>query len=400
MAEKRGVVVIGAGPAGSAAAMVLARGGADVVVLDAATFPRDKTCGDGLGLDCHAELERHGLMARVRAVAGTTFHGVALSGPSGQRVELTTVDRRLPGFSDNTCAVPRKVLDKVLADAAVESGAELRQGVRVARVLRRDNGAVIGVGTADGQELHADVVLGCGGEHDPVSKAVGRPSDPRRKAFAVRVYYDDLPEPMPLAEISFAEHVLPGYGWIFPTAPHSANVGVGLRADLLKQRGGDLRGMLDRFVSDTPIGRRWLRGASPVTQVRGWPLTFGSQAGRTSGAGWMLCGDAAGLIDPVTGEGIGNALLSGRLAAETVLAGDLSARGLSAYDRAWRGHLQGSFRAGHVIQELLTRPWVADRLVRQAARRHQFGTEVAAIVSGAYPKSRAFTPMNLLRLAF
>lgn len=400
MADDADVLVIGAGPAGAAAAMVLARGGARVVVLEAARFPRDKTCGDGLGLDCHAELERHGLLERVRAAAGTTFHGVALSGPSGVRVELTTVDRRLPGFAGNTFAVPRMVLDELLARAARDAGAEIRESTRVTGTVRRDDGRVAGVRTAAGEVVRAAVVLACGGEHDPVAREVGRPADPRRRAFAVRVYYDDLPEPMPLAEVSFAAHVLPGYGWVFPTGPRTANVGVGLRADLLKRRGGELRGMLETFVGETPVGRRWLAGARRVTAVRGWPLTFGSQAGRTAGDGWLLCGDAARLIDPLTGEGIGNALLSGRLAAETVLAGDLSALGLAAYERAWRSRLQAGFRAGHLLQEAFTRPWVVERVVRQAARRRRLGTEVAAMIGGAWPKTRAFLPMNLFQVAF
>lgn len=389
-------IVIGGGPAGAAAATTLARGGARVVVLEAARFPRDKTCGDALGLDARRQLEQLGLLHRVRAVARATFRGVALTGPSGIRVELSTADRSLPGFSDHTYCIPRRVLDHVLIQAAVDEGAELREGVRV-REVRFDGGRAVGVRCQDGTELRAPVVIGCAGEHDPLSRQVGRGKDPRRKAFAVRVYYEDLPEPVSLPEIDFGEEVLPGYGWVFPVSPTSANVGVGLRADLLKQRGGDLRGLLERYVAHNPSAKRWLAGGRRATAVRGWPLTFGSQARRTSGPGWMLAGDAAGLIDPVTGEGIGNALLSGRLAGEAALRGDPLA--LASYDRAWRRELAWNFKAGHLLQELLTRPWVVDRVLRQALRRFTLGTELAAMVSGAHSKARAFAPSTLLRVA-
>jgi len=389
------VIVVGGGPAGASAALVLARGGARVRVLDSARFPRDKTCGDALGLDCARELEALGLMARTRALARCSFDGVGLTGPSGRRVALRTVDRVLPGFADHTFCIPRIHFDEMLIGSAVEAGAELVEGCRVQGLVRRSDGRVTGVRSADGQVHTADVVLGCAGEHDPVAKAVGRVHDPRHRAFAVRVYVAGLSEPVELAEIALTTEVLPGYGWIFPVSPTEANVGVGLRADLLKQRGGDLRGMLRRFMADEALGARLLHGGEPTGPVRGWPLSFGTQERATAGDGWLLCGDAAGMIDPITGEGIGPALLSGRLAAETVLAGDLSAAGLQAYERAWTGRLRKSFRAAKHLQGALMRPWVAERVVRQAQRRRRFGTQLAGMVAGALPKTRAFSPAML-----
>lgn len=385
----------------SAAGQGQGRGGVDVLVLDAARFPRDKTCGDALGLDCYRELEALGLLPRVRAVSRATFHGMGLAGPSGCRVALTLRDGSLPGFADHTFCIPRLVLDHALIQAAVEAGAELREGARVSAIVRETvDGAdhVVGVRCADGRTVRADVVIGCGGEHDPVSRAVGRPGAPDRKAFAVRAYYDDLPEPVPLAEFSFAEFVQPGYGWVFPISPTGANVGVGLRLDALKAADDDLRGLLDRFVARDPMARRWLGGARRVSAVKGWPLTFGSQAGRTAGPGWLLCGDAACLIDPVSGEGIGNALLSGRLAGETLLAGDWSPAGLMAYERAWRRELAWSFRVGQWVQAAMTRPWVINRIVRQAERRPAFANMVIGVVGGAYPKTRALAPGSLAAL--
>ncbi len=399
--ERRRVVVVGGGPAGAAAALTLARGGVDVLVLDAARFPRDKACGDALGLDCYRELEILGLLPRVRAVARATFHGMGLAGPSGQRVELTLRDGRLPGFADHTFCIPRVVLDHTLIQAAADAGAEVREEVRVTAVIRdavEGVDRIAGVRCADGAVIGAEVVVGCGGEHDPVSRAVGRPGAADRKAFAVRAYFDGLPEPVPLAEFSFAEFVQPGYGWVFPTSPTGANVGVGLRLDALKSAGHDLRGLLDRFVDRDPVARRWLRGARRTSAVKGWPLTFGSQAGRTTGPGWMLCGDAACLIDPVSGEGIGNALLSGRLAAETLLAGDWSPAGLAQYERRWRRELAWSFRVGQWVQAAMTRPWVVNRIVRQSQRRRGFGNMVIGVVGGAYPKTRVLTPRSIAGL--
>jgi len=388
-------IVVGGGPAGASAALVLARGGARVRVLESARFPRDKICGDALGLDCARELETLGLMERARALARCSFDGVGLTGPSGRRVALRTVDRALPGFADHTFCIPRVRFDHMLINGAVEAGAELVEGCRVEGILRDGDGRVTGVRSNEGDVHTADVVLGCAGEHDPVAKALGRTHDPRRRAFAVRVYVAGLAEPIELAEIALTSEVLPGYGWIFPVSPTEANVGVGLRADLLKQRGGDLRGMLRRFMVDPALGGRLLGGGEPTGPVRGWPLSFGTLERATAGDGWLLCGDAAGMIDPITGEGIGPALLSGRLAAETVLRGDLSAAGLQAYERAWTRRLRKSFLAAERLQGALMRPWVAERVVQQAQRRRWFGTQLAAMVAGAMPKTRAFSPAML-----
>ncbi len=385
-------VVVGAGPAGSAFAREAAAGGARVLLLDRARFPRDKTCGDALGLDALRELAEAGLEDRVRRAAEVSFDGVRLVAPSGAAVELTTRDRRIAGFATSTACVPRRVLDALLVEAAVEAGAELREGAEVVEPVVEAGGRAAGVRLRGGEVVRAPLVVGCGGERDPVRRLAGPRRGPR--AFGIRLYHEGLREPVDLPTISFARYVLPGYGWVFPVAPDRANVGVGLRAGDL--RGRNLRRLLERFVASDPWARRWLAGARPAGPVRGWPLSMGAADPRAAGPGWMLCGDAAGLVHPVTGEGIGAALASGRMAARALLERGEDAP--TVYQEAVRGRFSANFRAAALAAALVRRPAVVERLVRQAGRRFELGTALAAMVSGAWPTTRAFRPANLLRV--
>jgi menaquinone-9 beta-reductase len=343
------VLVVGAGPAGSIAALVLARAGADVALLDKARFPRDKACGDFIGprgLQVLADLG-------VPEPAGLDVGDMVVVGPSGRRVVLPCADGL--SYPGRARAVTRVAFDDALRAAALDAGATEVSG-RADRPLW--SGDALDGFSVDGHQVHADFVIGADGATSHVAQTAGLVDRARVLwGFAVRCYLDQhvavpaitLWEPTPW-------QAFPGYGWIFPGPGGVANVGLGLGTLSDRQSGAGavrlLPAYLDHLVS---LGLLDRGQATPLAgRLGGW-LKMG-MVGTTAAAGRvLLVGDAAGLVNPLQGEGIAQAMTSGRAAAEAVVGspGRAAAR--------YRHHLAGAHlpyqrvaAAGHLA--LVSRP--------------------------------------------
>jgi geranylgeranyl reductase family protein len=335
------LAVVGAGPAGCAAALgaLSARPGARVLLLDRAEFPRDKACGDGVAP--HA-VE---LLARLGA-AGVT---------DGYR----PVDRLRLGFARSTpvtgrmrraaFVLPRTVLDARLADAAVSHGAQLRQHrVRTVQVARD---CVL----LDGG-LRARVVVGADGAQSVVRRQMGVPPTPAgHVAVAIRGYAAVPADRAAEQVITFAPHGWPAYAWSFPVGDGRANVGYGevLRAGRPLTRAHLLDRLDDLLPGAGDGGAAWRAHHLPLSSGRP-----GQPAGRV-----LLAGDALSLVNPLTGEGIYYAVLSGALAGRAAVgAGDPG----SAYRAALRAELGRHLRHTSVASALARRRWVVDAGVEAA----------------------------------
>jgi menaquinone-9 beta-reductase len=344
------VLVVGAGPAGSIAALVLARGGANVVLLDKAQFPRDKACGDFIGprgLQVLADLG-------IPVPPGLDVGDMMIVGPTGRRVVL-------PCFSGMTYpgrarAVTRTVFDDALRTAALEAGAIGCSG-RADRPLG-SGGAIEGFAMNDGKELRADFVIGADGATSHVAQSAGLVEESRMLwGFAVRCY---VGQHVGLPAITLWEqsrwNAFPGYGWIFPGPEGMANIGVGIGTLADRQAGAQAVRALPAYL-DYLAGLGLLdRGAaSPLPRRLGGWLKMGMVGTTPAADRVLLVGDAAGLINPLQGEGIAQAMSSGRSAAESILGspGRAAARYRAELARA---HLpyQRITAAGH--RALVARP--------------------------------------------
>jgi len=310
------VLVVGAGPAGSIAALVLARAGASVALLDKAQFPRDKACGDFIGprgLQVLADLgipERHGLDVGDMVVVG----------PTGRRVVLPCFNGvTYPGRAR---AMTRSVFDDALRTAALDAGAIALTGRAESPLWSEGNIDGFTVGDGDGDELRADFVIGADGATSHVAHSAGLVEGSRVLwGFAVRCYVD---QHVDLPAITLWEptrwHAFPGYGWIFPSPGGIANIGIGIGTLAHRQTGaGAVRALpayLDHLVKLGLVDRA---AVTPLPRRLGGWLKMG-MVGTTPAAGRvLLVGDAAGLVNPLQGEGIAQAMTSGRSAAESIL---------------------------------------------------------------------------------
>ena len=341
---------MGAGPAGVAAAVPLARAGRDVLLVDKAVFPRDKCCGDGLTTLALRELE---LLGFDPAAVGDwqVVDGAVICSPSGRQVRVP-----LPAGPGTFAAVaPRLQLDDSLVDVAVKAGACVLQGHGFdGALVERDDHVVVGV-TGHGP-VAARYVVAADGMWSPVRKAIGvTPTGYLGEWHAFRQYASDVDGAAARdLFVWFDEDLLPGYAWSFPLPHGRANVGFGVL------RGGARRiqdmkamwaGLLDRPHVRAALGP----GARLEGRHTAWPIPARVDTATLARRRVLLAGDAAMATDVMTGEGIGQALLTGRLAAEAIVANGALDAGAVAddYRAAVRQHLVAdhrmSVRLGRVL---------------------------------------------------
>lgn len=331
--RRHDAIVVGAGPAGSIAALVLARAGAKVALVDRRVFPRDKACGDLVGPRGVHLLNELG----VSIPGARPLGDMIVVAPNNQRVLLPA----LPGsnYADHAMAVTREVFDACLFDMAIAAGAHVVHK-RVTGLLYEQD-VVDGVQLSGGAAIRGDVVVGADGATSSVAQQAGLVDSAKALwGFALRGYLDaevDLPhivlwEPRPW-------RLFPGYGWVFPTSGNGANVGLGLAFG--NDRGASRRAgeQLDDFLAH--LTRQGLVPRSDVRSRTGGWLKMGVLGTVPAGQGVLLVGDAAGLINPLQGEGIAQAMASGCAAANAILAAgprDASRYYLTYLDNAVRHH--------------------------------------------------------------
>jgi geranylgeranyl reductase family protein len=352
MEMTRDVVVVGAGPAGSVAAAVLARHGHDVLLMDRASFPRDKTCGDGVPPGTVEILNRLGMKESLRDAGFHSIRGIRLVSPRGRewRVRLEPRQRDADFF-----IAPRVVLDDLIRRHAIAGGAEFCTGA--VRALVREGERVTGVrATVDGRDvtIPARIVIGADGATSVVARALlGDKPIAAHRAVAIRAYVHGIATLAHTIELHWYAHFAPGYAWVFPTGPSSANVGVVVRADRFKQRGVPLDRLLDDFLQAPEFRRRMDPGAT-VNPGATWQLPSAiPRATRRAFDGALLVGDAARLVDALTGEGIHNAVASADIAADVthraLSRGDASRSVLAEFDARCERELEPLIRRSYRV---------------------------------------------------
>lgn len=341
------LIIVGGGPAGSTMALSASKHGLKVLLLDKEYFPRDKICGDGILSGCMPILEEFQLTDKLlqEPHAWTSTCQIFTEHESLQ----------VPSHPQEVLVSKRQIFDNVLFQAA-KSCVDAREGAKVENLLVRD-GQVFGVQgtfqTGKSFEYTAKVVAGADGCGSIVAKKLGLYKfEAQHGAVATRAYYRHLPVVGNELELYYFQECLPGYFWIFPVDRETVNVGV--CANFRKNKGISLPA-LHRQLTQHPLLEKRFEKAELVGNIQAWYLPLASVRRTMHGNGFILAGDAAGLIDPLWGDGIDTAMISGKIAgeilAEVCRGSNYSAETLQKYAHAVWNRLGSQFKFNNMFRQ-------------------------------------------------
>ncbi len=393
------VIVVGAGPAGAAAAFFLAQAGANVLVVEQATFPRDKACGDGLNTHSIGMLARLGLTSWVQEQHFNPYLSYLLSSPDGSTAHTFPPQRPEPwGY-----LIPRLALDEALIRQAVAAGARLQEGTHITDLERLSAQRVRLKGTAGRQDVTLEAPLVIAADGGPVSFTRRLGLAPRSAEWvALRGYFEgDIGDPGQ-CEIHWERAVTPGYCWIFPTGHGRANVGIGIYAAYVKRWRLNLETMLQTFLTQNPHARARFPQPRLIGSLRGHPLRANARQVKPFTDNVLVAGEAAGVVNPLTGEGISLSMICGELAATYALRalerGDFSAAGLAAYGRAFHRRYDGLQRTARLARWVISQPWLLNRAIRRASHDETFASLMNDVIIALKSPGALLTPGAALRL--
>lgn len=396
------VLVVGAGPAGSAAATLLARAGWDVVLVDQRSFPREKVCGDGLIPDTHAALKALGVLDEVMARAQKVEH-VRCTGPRGGQVDVPAT----------LAVLPRRELDAILCRNAVSSGARMHAPVHFDQPWEDANGRVIGAHLSQAGEtraLKARWVILASGAVPKALMAAGMCERQTPSGIALRGYVknDRMRDRLTELEIVWHRQLRPGYGWIFPCGDGLFNIGVGVFDMHSAAADGrhvmqdvNLRELFQDFCSIYEPARELMDAGELQGGLKGAPLRCTLSGARFARAGLLVAGEAAGSTYAFTGEGIGKALETGMLAARALL----QAREQSLGDDATCQHYQARlaallprFKPYERANRVNAHPWLVDLLIWRAQKSPRLVQRMSGVLNETAHPGQLFTARGIYKL--
>jgi geranylgeranyl reductase family protein len=408
------VFILGAGPGGAVASLFLAKEKINCVLADKAIFPRDKICGDALSGKVVEILNRYDkkLVEKLSLDPiqlncwGVTFVAPnldELSIPFRNKPKKTDEAREIaPGFISKRIDFDNFLIQEVKTHSSIQ----FLEGVDISGFEKTKDGYICT--SKDGEIIvHTKLVIDASGAHSQFARKIGGlEMEKDHHCAGLRVYYKNVTgmKEGNYIELHFVKDFLPGYFWIFPLANGECNVGVGMRSDYVAKKRINLKEEMNHIIKKYPQLSERFKNAEPVDEIRGYGLPLGSKKRKISGDNYMLIGDAASLIDPFTGEGIGNAILSGYTAAqqvkESLAANDFSASALKKYDEAIYRRLGGELQLSYRMQKLVKYPWLFNFVVRKANRNKTLRETIMVMFEDIDIRDRLRKPSFYFKLLF
>jgi geranylgeranyl reductase family protein len=401
MSEIYDVVIVGAGPSGSTTAYYLAKAGFNVLLLDKFNFPRDKTCGDGLTPRALHILDEMGLLDTLLRV-GYRCYKLELISTKGDTVSAPFPKNE--NLCDYLLVVPRLILDNIILERALARGASFQTPVRVTGIEQENNTMLVrGEQGAKKITFRAHMVVHATGANTKLLLTTGLLKKIPQMILAVRTYYDGITGAIDAAQCRLDNVPLPGYAWIFPVSATSINVGMGLFRGGLASRWMPKTTHIafNTFIQSPPL-QRLLDGSRQVSPIKGFPIRVDFARSPTYSERTMIIGEAAGLVNPITGEGIDYGMESGKIAAEHLThmfaIGDFSLKQLAAFDNQLRQRYQRLFVLCDRLRLLYLNPFFVNLIVRALARNDELMNLFMNIAIENQNLSRGLEPSTIAKV--
>lgn len=409
------VLIVGAGPAGATTSLFLEREGIEHCVIDQSTFPRDKICGDALSgkvLDVLARLDPT-LVEEMEAKVQEFLpcYGITFVAPNGTELSIpfrTKIANRqtAAGFISPRLDFDAFMVSKIRPE-------RLHTDCRMVAIRPTNAQGSQGYHEVDVDHqgkchtIRARYLVGCEGERSLVAKQLaGYVKQKEHYCAALRAYYTGITgcHPDNYIELHFLKDILPGYLWIFPLSNGRFNVGIGMASHQIARRKVNLKAAFEKAIREIPTLRERFLHAEPLTPLQGWGLPLGSKRFPLSGEGFLLVGDAGALIDPFTGEGIGNAMKAGYHAANylgsSLLKGRREAEWLRGYDQLVYQDLGGELQIGKTLQQLTNYPRLFNLVVGKAAGNTELKGLISSMFDDISLRNKLRNPFFYVRILF
>jgi geranylgeranyl reductase family protein len=400
------IVIIGAGPAGCTTALRLSNLGISSTLVDKAIFPRDKICGDALSGKVMAVMK---LLHPdwVNEIANDSkyigSYGVVFTSPSGDKLRLpfgkVIPGNPAPGFVSKRIDFDNWLVEKVRQRDNIEflENTEIRN-------YKQLNESWIAT-TKIGSEIEASFIVAADGAYSSFTKDIAKiQTEPEHNCYGLRAYYSGVSDmdAENFIELHFIKGLLPGYVWIFPLPNGEANVGLGIRADYQKKKNLNLKKELLRILETHPQFAKRFKNAKLIDDVKLFGLPLGSKKRKLFGENYLLTGDAAMLIDPFTGEGIGNAMVSGLAAADAITTYSKSNNvdALSEYQETIERKLRAELQLSHKLQQLANYPMLFNFVVKAANSNKAIQDTFSAMFYDVNIRAKLKSPKFYMELLF
>ncbi len=411
MPDKK-ILIVGAGPAGMSTSLHLSKYGIKHLLIDKCIFPRDKICGDALSGKVVHELNKIDPLL-VNQIADnkkdfTGSYGVRFFAPNGKMLDVPFSNnpekaKHAPGFIST-----RLNFDNFLFSKADLNFATIYQNTSIEKIRRTNNELIVKL-NRDGNsyEEKFDIVIGAEGDRSIVAKElipVKKNND--HYCAGIRVYYENVIDchPEKYIELHFLKELLPGYFWIFPMNDGTANVGLGMLSSYVSKKKINLKKTIEEIVMQHPTISKRFKNARVISPAQGWGLPLGSRKRKISTDNAILIGDAASLIDPFTGEGIGNALVSGRFASEMVMEAISKNRiddsFFSSYDKRIYNHLSSELNLSHKMQKLARYESLFNLVVNKANKNSTLRETITCMFEDMDLRAKLKNPAFYFKILF
>ncbi|WP_456443177.1 NAD(P)/FAD-dependent oxidoreductase [Caldithrix abyssi] len=401
------VVVVGGGPAGSAAALFCVCHGLEVCVIEKAQFPRDKICGDAISGKSMTVLKELELLDEVTTLPSARINAITFGNPDHDTVTIPLLGDKRRGIPPGL-VIKRLLFDEFLFNKVRKSAASVYEGYQVNRLIF-DGDRVIGVETRGTEHVNSisvlgKVIIGADGFNSIVARHTGLyEHDPEHWVVALRQYYKNVKGLNDTIELHYIDEVQPGYLWLFPAGDNVANIGIGMLHKSMKKRNVNLNEAMQKAINSPFFADRFAE-AEPLEKPMGWNLPVASKHRKNYGHGFLLLGDAAGLIDPFTGEGIGNALFSAKIAAETIAEAvkqnDFSEEFLKRYDQKLWQALGDELQVSAKLQRIGRIRPLLNFVIKKAARSNHVREIISGMMANQIPKTEFANPLFYFKLLF